>query len=108
MDTVSVRMPGGNVQEFAGELVSRVVREEPLDERRSTLRTVSLYRTAEGRFALVLDTRTVISDGNHFLRFNSLADVGDYLGRDDGGLARELLDGVAEAPPAGDPSPAAA
>jgi len=99
MATVNVRMPGGNVHQFEGELVSQVVREEPLDDRRSTLRTVSLYRTAEGRFVLVLDTRTVLLAGNHFLRFNSLADVGEYLGRNDDGLARELLAGIAEEEP---------
>jgi hypothetical protein len=98
MVTVSVQMPGGNVHQFDGELVSRVVREEPLDERRSTLRTISLYRTAEGRFVLVLDTRTVFLASNHFLHFNSLTDVGEYLGQNDGGLAQELLEGVGEDP----------
>lgn len=91
MDRVSVRMPGGNLHQFEGELVSRVVREEPLDERRSTVRTVSLYRTAEGTYVLVLDTRMVMQASNHYLHFTSLDDVGDYLGRDDGDLARELL-----------------
>lgn len=91
MDRVSVRMPGGNLHQFEGELVSRVVREEPLDERRSTVRTVSLYRTADGTYVLVLDTRMVMLGSNHYLHFTSLDAVGDYLGRDDGDLARELL-----------------
>lgn len=94
MDRVSVRMPGGNLHQFEGELISRVVREEPLDERRSTVRTVSLYRTAGGEFVLVLDTRMVVLSGNHYLHFASLDDVAEYLGRDDGGLARELLAGL--------------
>lgn len=91
MDRVSVRMPGGEVHQFEGELVSRVAREEPLDERRCTVRTVSLYRTPEGGYVLVLDTRMVTQAANHYLHFNSLADVGDYLGKDDGDLAWELL-----------------
>ena len=98
MVTVRVQMPGGDIHQFEGELVSRVVREEPLDERRSTLRTVSLYRTAEGRYVLVLDTRTVLLAGNHFLHFNSLSDVGEYLGQNDDGLARELLEGIGKDP----------
>jgi len=99
MVMVSVRMPGGSLHRFEGELVSRVVREEPLDEQRNTLRTVSLYRTAGGRFVLVLDTRTVLLAGSHFLHFNRLDDVAEYLGRNDDGLARELLAGIAEDEP---------
>ncbi|MEW5772850.1 MAG: hypothetical protein AB1916_04940 [Thermodesulfobacteriota bacterium] len=96
MDTVSVQMPGGNVHQFEGELVSRVVREEPLDERRSTVRTVSLYRVAGGGYVLVLDTRTVVRASSHYLHFANLDHVGEYLARDDGGLARELLAQAAE------------
>lgn len=91
MDRVSVRTPGGGLHQFEGELVSRVVREECLDERRSTVRTVSLYRVADGKFVLVLDTRMVMQGANHYLHFASLGDVAEYLGRDDGDLARELL-----------------
>ena len=99
MARISVRMPGGNIHQFEGELVSRVAREEPLDEQRSTVRTVSLYRTAAGDYAVVLETRMVTVSGNHFLRFTRLADVGEYLGRDDGALARELLAGIVEQEP---------
>lgn len=95
MARVSVRMPGGNVHQFEGDLVSRVAREEPLDEHRSKVRTVSLYRTAAGDYVVVLDTRMVTLAGNHFLRFTRLADVGEYLARDDRDLARELLAGLA-------------
>lgn len=97
MDTVSVELAGGESHEFSGELVSRVVREEWCDARRRKVSTVSLYRTPEGRFVVVLDKRMVVQSANLFLRFNTLRDVGEYLGRDDGDLARELLSGIPDA-----------
>jgi hypothetical protein len=92
MERFIVTLTSGRVVEFEGKLVARATREKPWDARRSTVFQYELYKTAEGRLVLVLETYEKIQGKSFVLNFNSPEDAKRYVGEDgDDEVVRQLF-----------------
>ena len=87
-----IHLDNGEVVEFTGELVAETQAETPKDPRTVAVDALSVYRTDEGRFVLVMERSLKVRSKTFCLNFNSVDDVEDYLGRDESlrPAAREL------------------
>lgn len=71
----------GEVLEFTGELVSTITRETVHDAYTRTVKEYALYRTDDGRYLLLLESRREIRSKRHYLKFGSPEDVYEYVKR---------------------------
>lgn len=93
MQNYRIRLERGELLEFTGELISKVSRETMHDAQTRTVKDYALYRTDEGRYLLLLESRREIRSKTRFLKFESPEDVYDYVRRfeDDDEVAASIL-----------------
>jgi hypothetical protein len=100
MQIFVIQLRNGDEVAFEGRLLGSADSETVHDERRSTITSYTLYETSDGRFVLLLDQRMVVRSLDRFLRFNSLEDLRDYLGREaEEGLVGRLTSSSSGPPP---------